>query len=270
MNNFSIGMFDSGLGGLTVMRQLLKSAPKEHYVYFGDTARLPYGEKSREAIIRYSQQNASFLLKKSVKLIVVACSTASSCALDGLQESLDVPVVGMIEPGVDSALSATVSGRIAVLGTKGTIRSEAYKKAILKRNGEAMVISQACPLFVPLVEEHFQDHLAARLIVKEYMKPLKDQKIDTILLGCTHYPLLKHLICEEMGEEVQVIDPAEACASRIVSILDMHALHASENKPEDREHHFFVSDDPIKFQKLGEVFLGSSIRSVSLGGICSV
>lgn len=256
----SIGMFDSGLGGLTVMRQLLKAAPREHIVYFGDTARLPYGEKSPETIIRYSLENAAFLSTQHIKLLVVACSTASSLALNMLQQQLDIPVIGMIEPGATSALQATISGRIAVLGTKGTIKSHAYQKAILQRNPDAFVTSLACPLFVPLVEEHFLDHPATRLVVQEYLKPLKGLHVDTILLGCTHYPLLKRLICEELGEEVRVIDPGVACANEVLATL--YSLNLQRSEGQDVEHRFFVSDDADKFQMLGEVFLGRRISHV--------
>lgn len=259
----SIGMFDSGLGGLTVMRQLLKAAPLENFVYYGDTARLPYGEKSRKTIIRYSLENAGFLLTQHIKLLVVACSTASSLALEALQQQLEIPVIGMIEPGAESALHATKSGRIAVLGTKGTIKSEAYKSAILERNPDASVTSIACPLFVPLVEEHFLDHPATRLIVQEYLKPLKAQQVDTVLLGCTHYPLLKELISVELGDDVLVIDPAKACAAKVLATLDRLNLRMPEGQlVKTLEHRFFVSDDPRKFQLMGEVFLGRRISCV--------
>jgi len=270
MAPYSIGMFDSGLGGLTVMRQLLKVLPQEQFIYYGDTARLPYGEKSRETIIRYSLENADFLLTQQIKLLVVACSTASSFALEQLQQHLDIPVIGMIEPGADIALRSTKTGRIAILGTKGTIRSDAYKNAILARNPEAMVTSLACPLFAPLVEEHFLDHPATSLIIQEYLKPLKGQRIDTILLGCTHYPLLKDLICAEMGDDVMVIDPAMSCAEKVSSTLNQNSLH----KPEEQvigttEHRFFVSDDPEKFQMLGEIFLGRRINYVESRNLIS-
>ncbi|MBA3817106.1 MAG: glutamate racemase [Parachlamydiaceae bacterium] len=267
---YSIGMFDSGLGGLTVLRQLLKVLPHEQFIYYGDTARLPYGDKSRETIIGYSLDNADFLLTQQIKLLVVACSTASSFALEQLQQHLDIPVIGMIEPGADIALRATKTGRIAILGTKGTIKSEAYKMAILARNPDVMVTSLACPLFVPLVEEHFLVHPATPLIVQEYLKPLKAQQIDTILLGCTHYPLLKDLICAEMGEDVMVIDPAMACAEKVLSTLDQHGLQMPEKYDiRTSEHRFFVSDDPDKFQMLGEIFLGRRISFVESRNLIS-
>lgn len=260
--SYSIGLFDSGLGGLTVMRQLIQAVPYEKIIYYGDTARLPYGEKSTETVIRYSLENAHFLLAKKIKLLVVACSTASSQALDVLKQHLEIPVLGMIGPGAESALRSTKSGNIAVLGTRGTIKSEAYQKAILQLNPEATVTAIACPLFVPLVEEHFLEHSAARLIVREYLQPLKEKHVDTVLLGCTHYPLLKDLICEELEDNVVVIDPAMACAALVTAMLDRCSLHATVRQIQDNEHRYFVSDDPVKFQRLGKTFLGRHIQYV--------
>ena len=265
MNNSSlasrfIGIFDSGVGGLTVMRELLKLMPEERFAFYGDTARIPYGEKSPQTILRYSLENADLLIKQQVKMLIVACSTASSVAMNTLQHTLDIPVVGMIEPGAESALQATRSGCIAVLGTKGTVKSEAYKLAIQKRDPKIVVTSIACPLFVPLVEENFIDHPAAKLIVSEYLKPLKKQHIDTILLGCTHYPLLKKLICEEMGSNVAIIDPAVACATHVLTTLNHYQINRPPGQPV--AHRYFVSDDPHKFQILGEVFLGRDIDHV--------
>lgn len=260
--NASIGMFDSGLGGLTVMQQLMKVLPHEHIVYFGDTARLPYGEKSRETIIRYSIENSLFLLKKNVKILVVACSTASAQALENLQETFSIPVVGAIEPGAEYAVERSKRGRIGVLGTRGTILSQAYQKAILRLESKAAIFPVACPLFVPLVEEHFAGHHAAKLIVQEYLKPLKGQDIDTIILGCTHYPLLRDLIASEMGEGVEIIDSAAVCARKVAAVLGEHGLkrtHAGKCA-----HQYYVSDDPKKFQTLGRAFLGMSIDQVEL------
>ena len=186
----SIGLFDSGIGGLTVLQQLVRALPDENYVYFGDTARLPYGEKSRETIIRYSIENSIFLLDKNIKMLVIPCNTATAFALEKLQKIFSVPVVGVIEPGAERAVEVSKNERIGVLGTRGTIYSQSYQKAILKINPSAFVLPIACPLFVPLVEENYVAHPSARLIVQEYLRPLKDQFIDTLLLGCTHYPLL--------------------------------------------------------------------------------
>lgn len=256
----SIGLFDSGIGGLTVMQQLLKVLPEEHFIYFGDTARLPYGDKSSETIIRYSLENAEFLLEKKIKLLVVACNTASAYAIDHLQQRLSIPVIGVVEPGADSAVQASRTGRIAVLGTRATVQSQAYQKAISMRDPGAVVIPLACPLFVPLVEEHFMDHPATRMIVEQYLKPLKEQRVDTVLLGCTHYPLLKDTIRHVMGNDVAIVDSALSCAETVKALLHEQGLKAPKKTHE--EHHYYVSDDPRKFQILGESFLGMPLAQV--------
>jgi len=258
MEEHPIGMFDSGLGGLTVMQQMMRTLPFEDIIYFGDTARLPYGAKSRETVIRYSLENSDFLTKKNIKLLVVACNTASAHALEVLQEQLSIPVMGVIGPGAKSALQTTKNGRIGVLGTKGTINSQSYQKAISKLDSKAKVFSTACPLFVPLVEEGYANHPATRLIVNEYLSPLRSQGIDTLLLGCTHYPLLKEAIRFELGDEVKIVDSAAACAEEVKQVL----LRPRQNRTS--RYGFYVSDDPDKFRTLGEVFLGGPIESVEL------
>lgn len=263
-----IGLFDSGVGGLTVMKQLLKVLPCENYVYFGDTARLPYGEKSPETIIRYSLENAAFLLENKIKLLVVACNTASAYALDELQGLYDIPVVGVIEPGADRTVGMSKTGRIAVLGTRATIRSQAYREAILKRAPTFEVISIACPLLVPLVEEQYILHPATKLIVQEYLKPLKGSGVDTILLGCTHYPLLREVIEEVLGADVIIVDSANSCAEKVIEVLAEKNLQSSSQESIDPR--YFVSDDAKKFQQLGERFLGISIPHVELSGCLQV
>lgn len=256
----AIGMFDSGLGGLTVMQQLVQTLPHEDIVYFGDTARLPYGGKSRETVVRYSIENAIFLIEKDVKIIVVACNTATSQALDKLQQIFGLPVIGVIDPGAQHAVEVTKNGRIAVLGTKGTINSQAYQKAILQREPNAAIFPIACPLFVPLVEEDCLNHPAARLVVHEYLKPLKEEGIDTLLLGCTHYPLLKELIRAEVGDDVAIVDSASCCAESVASIVSEKSLgNVAGVTP---SYHYYVSDDPLKFQTLGCAFLGMPIGCV--------
>lgn len=256
----SIGMFDSGIGGLTVMQQLLHIMPRESIVYLGDTARLPYGEKSRETVIRYSIENAIFLLEKNIKFLVIACNTASAFALEKLQNIFNIPVIGVINPGAEKAVQVTKTGRIAVIGTKGTINSQAYQRAILQLDPKATVIPIACPLFVPLVEEQYLEHPAAKLIVQEYLRPLKEQKIDTLLMGCTHYPLLKHLINDELGPKVTIVDSAVTCAEKVAAILAQQGLENCH--PEPPEYRYFVSDDPQKFQLLGQAFLDMPITAV--------
>lgn len=258
----AIGVFDSGFGGLTVLQQLIDILPQERFIYYGDTARLPYGEKSRETIIRYSIENTIFLLEKEIKLLVVACNTATAHALEKLQKIFNIPVVGVINPCVEQAIQISKNKRIAVLGTKGTINSQSYQQAILKQAPNAFVLPISCPLFVPLVEEHYFEHPATRLIVREYLLPIKEMDIDTLILGCTHYPLLKTMIQSEVGEGVNIIDSSTACAKMVAQILQEKYLFNSDKMPPKMR--YFVSDDPLRFQSLGEVFLGRPIEKVEL------
>ncbi len=258
-----IGVFDSGIGGLTVLHELRRQLPHESMVYFGDTARVPYGEKSPETVLRFSIENAEFLLEKNIKILVIACNTATAHALEKLKNQLQIPVLGVIEPGARKAAQITRNQRIAVLATKGTIQSGAYQRAIQCLLPTATIIPVACPLLVPLVEEHFIHHPATKLIVKEYLEPLKSQNIDTVLLGCTHYPLLRTLIQDEVGEVVSLVDSAITCAEEVDKLLGHHHLHAKDTKPFYR---YFVSDDPEKFQKVGRTFLGEQLTSVEVKG----
>jgi len=258
----AIGMFDSGVGGLTVMRQLAQTLPNENIVYFGDTARVPYGEKSRETIIRYSIENAIFLMQQNIKMLVIACNTASACAIDHLRQIFNIPIIGVIEPGAQSALKVSKTGRIAVIGTKGTVRSGAYQEEIQKKRADASVLSLACPLFVPLVEEQWLHHPAAKMIVQEYLEPIQKNQIDTLLLGCTHYPLLHHLIAEHIGPNISIVDSATACAQEVQRVLEAHGLlRESELLP---THRYFVSDDPEKFRAIGSQFFGGPLPSIDL------
>lgn len=255
-------MFDSGVGGLTVMRQLLQQMPHEQIIYFGDTARIPYGAKSPEAVLRYSIENSIFLIDQHIKILVVACNTATAYALEKLRRIFKLPVVGVIEPGAKKAVEVSKNGRIAVLGTRGTIVSGAYEKAILRLCPEASVTSIACPLLVHLVEENFLQHQAARLIIQDYLAPLKNQNIDTLLLGCTHYPLLKDLIQDELGPHINLVDSALTCALEVESILKEHQLHQLSHQAP--LHRYYVSDDPEKFKGMGKAFLGNAIETVDL------
>lgn len=258
----TIGIFDSGVGGLTVARSIMHLLPHEDIVYFGDTARLPYGDKSKETVMRYCRENASFLLQKGIKILVVACNTATSHALEDLQSSLHIPVIGVIEPGVRRILETTRNGHIAILGTKGTILSGAFQKRIQEKLPSAKLFPIACPLFVPFVEEQLLDHPATRLIVKEYLKPLQGHPIDTLMLGCTHYPLIQALIQEALPPEVQLIDSASTCAAHVLTILKEKNLETKSLTLGSRE--YFVSDDPDKFRELGTQFLGLPIKKVFL------
>lgn len=254
-----IGLFDSGIGGLTVLRAIQDKLPKESTVYFGDTARLPYGDKSAETILRYSIENAIFLMEQNIKMLVIPCNTVSSVALDKLRKIFNIPVIGVIEPGAEHAVKTTKNKRIAVLGTKRTIESGAYHREILKLDPESHVIGIACPLFVPLVEEGMQFHQATHLIVKEYLTPLLDANIDTVVLGCTHYPVLKDIIQDFLGPRVQIVDSATTCAHKVAEILSAQKLQTTLEKV---SHQFYVSDNPQKFRTIGQQFFSEPLPEV--------
>ncbi|MCX5710936.1 MAG: glutamate racemase [Candidatus Omnitrophica bacterium] len=255
----SIGVFDSGVGGLTVVKELIRQLPTENIVYFGDTARVPYGIKSRETVIRFSIENILFLLKQDVKLICVACNTVSSFALPVIKNHFRVPIVGVLSPGVREAVYATRSGRIGLIGTKGTIKSKAYEKEIKQLSPKAKVTAAACPLFVPFVEEGWLSGDVVASVAKTYLKPLKDAKVDTLILGCTHYPLLKPLIRKVMGPDVILIDSAKQVAMEVKDILSREDLL---NKSGRGKHKFFVSDNPEWFSGLAQRFLGKPLKDV--------
>lgn len=257
----AIGIFDSGVGGLTVMQQLMHALPHERFIYFGDTARVPYGNKSSQTIVRYSIENTICLLEKNIKLLVVACNTASSCALPKLRKLFNLPIIGVIDAGAEEAVAATRNQRIAVLGTKGTIQSGAYQTALCTLAPHAFVFPIACPLFVPLVEEKWFDHPATLLIIQEYLRPIGEQNIDTVLLGCTHYPLLLSLIRQEIGKEVAIVDSASTCARQTVQLLQRGQLLSPIKQG---QHQYYVSDDPEKFCSLAEHLFGHTLVSVEL------
>jgi glutamate racemase len=260
MNRKPIGIFDSGLGGLTVMAEIRKKLPGEDLIYFGDTAHVPYGSKSKEVVTGFSKDISKFLLRKKVKMIVVACNTASAFALPVLRNSYSVPVVGVIEPGAKAALSVTARGKIGVIGTEGTIKSSTYTKALKRLDGKARIFAAACPLFVPLVEEGWLKHPVTAAVAREYISPLSRKGIDTLVLGCTHYPLLKKVIGAAAGRGIALIDSATATAVEVAGILKNQGM---ENpRVSGGECGFYVSDSPAKFRKLGQRFLGKAIASV--------
>ncbi|MCD4829290.1 MAG: glutamate racemase [Candidatus Cloacimonetes bacterium] len=262
MSRRPIGIFDSGVGGLTVFREIRRRFPHEDIVYFGDTARVPYGPKSRGTVIDYSVQNARFLRQQGAKIIVVACNTAASVALPTLERSFDVPVIGVIEPGALAAEKLTRRHRIGVIGTEGTIRSGAYQKAIQRLYPAAEVIAQPCPLFVPLAEEGWEEHPVARQIAAEYLAPLLEADIDTLVLGCTHYPILKQTLRQVVGDHIALVDSAEAVSTWLVDMLPH-----SESEGVGRDE-FFVSDNEEKFRRLASRILDSEVdrlQQVSLG-----
>lgn len=256
-----IGIFDSGLGGLTVLSELIKALPFENVTYFGDTARLPYGNKGHDTIMRFSKENADFLIELGIKALVIACNTSSAVALDTLQRSLPVPVIGVIDPGVAAAVAHTSSGHIGVLGTRGTVASGAYQRAICAASPHVVVHAIACPLFVPLVEENFVGHAAADLIIRDYLGPLQYTAVDTLILGCTHYPLLREQIQMTIGTDVTIIDSAKACAAALQLVLnDLDLLR----EPAPPRYSFHVSDDPVGFQCMGQAILGDLLQDVQL------
>ncbi len=255
-----IGVFDSGVGGLTVVRALMERLPFEHIHYFGDTARVPYGVKSVETIAHYTTQIAQFLLERQVKMLIVACNTMAAVAAQVVRDLSPAPVLDVIEAGALSALAASRSRRIGVIGTPTTINSNAYARAIHEIEPDARLYSQACALLVPLVEEGWLDHPVTRLTAQEYLRPVLAEKIDTLVLGCTHYPLIKPLLQEVAGPEVTLVDSAEAMADQAAVLLTDLGLHnPSRAMP---QYHFFVTDVPLRFQTIGERFLGRSLSQV--------
>ena len=257
-----IGVFDSGIGGLTVAHEIMRQLPAERIIYFGDTARVPYGPKSPDTVRRYSREIAAFLVAEDVKAIVIACNTATAHGLDALREAIEIPIIGVVEPGARAAVRASPGGHIGIVGTAGTIRSGAYEKAIRAIDPSARVTARACPLFVPLVEEGWIDHPVTQAVAKEYLEPLLKEGIDALVLGCTHYPLLKSRLCRMVGAGVSLIDSAAETAAELGRVLDEQGLEA----PADTTpvHRFVASDDPLQFLQLGQRFLGDAIEGVEV------
>lgn len=255
-----IGVFDSGIGGLTVVRELRRQLPAEDIVYFGDTARVPYGPKSPETVRRYSREIASVLLAEKVKAIVIACNTATAHALTVLEAELPVPVVGVIGPGARAAVQASTTGGIGVIGTAGTVRSGAYERAIAAIAPHANVTALACPLFVPFVEEGWIDHPATRLVAEEYLAPLRADGVSTLVLGCTHYPLLKPVIADVVGPDMQLIDSAYETASETGAVLGGRHLAAPAGRQGTTR--YIVSDAAEQFARTARHFLGAPLQQV--------
>jgi len=255
-----IGVFDSGIGGLTVVKRIASALPEENIVYFGDTARVPYGSKSNATVIEYAVQDAGFLIKKNVKAIVVACNTVSSVALEELRKNFDVPIIGMIMPGSLSAVQSSRNGRIGVIGTRATIGNRAYYQEIKKIKNDTEVFEKACPLFVPLAEDGWITHKATYEIAEEYLKELRTLNIDTLVLGCTHYPILADVIQKVIGKNVKLIDSGIASAERVKNELSRFNLHT--NKFSIGNLDFYVSDIPVKFKEIAELFLGREVQNI--------
>ena len=263
-DNRPIGVFDSGIGGLTVLREIWKAVPEESTIYFGDNSRAPYGTKSRSTVIRYSLQNMKFLESKDVKMIVVACNTASAYAYEELKKRANVPVVEVVTPGADVACRATKNGRIGIIATKGTISTGVYKKAVEDRVKELgmeniEIFEQACPLFVSLAEEGWWDKKVTKLTAEEYLKPLKEAGVDTLVMACTHYPLLSKVIKEVMGDNVVLVNTGEATAQVVKELLSREGTASEGNSNPLRK--FFTSDEPELFEQVATPFLGEGLPS---------
>lgn len=258
-----IGIFDSGIGGLTVLKEMLNAMPGEDTIYLGDTARVPYGTKSAETVTRYSFENAKFLLKFDIKLLVVACNTASAYCLPQLKKELHIPVIGVIEPGAKKAVEVTKAKRIGIIGTEGTIRSGAYFDAVKTIDQSIAVFTQPCPLFVPLAEEGWTNNQIARMTANAYLNDIKKQWIDALILGCTHYPLLKSIISDVMGNTVTLIDSGHETAAEVAKCLMEKNLLKTISSGESF-HRFFVTDSPERFRQVGGRFMGTRLNNVEL------
>ena len=261
MTKKAIGVFDSGLGGLTILKELHRTLPHENLIYFGDTANVPYGSKSKPTVTRFSLDIARFLEKQGIKMLIIACNTASALALTELRKSCSVPVLGVIEPGSQKAVQTTRNGKIAVLGTEATVKSKAYPKAILKHNSRLHVTQQACPLFVPLVEENWAKTPAARLIAQTYLAPVLRSRADTVILGCTHYPILKPMLSALLGKKVNLVDSAESLAQAAKQFLQQHQQLEKTGKGRLT---LYASDDPARFKRLAARLLADKIGTVHL------
>jgi glutamate racemase len=256
MNN-PIGIFDSGIGGLTVVKELIKLMPNEDLIYFGDTARVPYGTRSVKLIKQYAMEDAAFLEQFDIKLLVIACNTASAVAVDLLTSSLSIPVTGVIEPVVSAAIDRSKNDRIGVIGTTATVKSQAYNRQINMRKAGTAVFGQPCPLLVPLVEEGWIEDDITRLTIRKYLAPLLQEKIDTVILGCTHFPVIKRLIQDEVGPEVMLIDSGQETAKVVKKMLENMNLQATNDSPGSFK--CYVSDIPDKFDEVGTRFLGEPV-----------
>ena len=266
-HNDPVGVFDSGLGGLTVAREIMRNLPDEHIVYFGDTARVPYGSKSKNTIIRYSRQIVRFLQTQKVKAIVVACNTASALALDTVEKEIDIPIIGVVRPGADMAVRSTRNKKVGVIATESTVHSGLYTELIRRTDPAIEVYSRPCPLFVPLVEEGWTDDPVTETVAQRYLSELLDKDIDTLIMGCTHYPLLRHLLQRTVGEKVTLVNPAYETALALGRLLDARGLRhdpAGADPENEEKHCFYASDSVEKFSRFANSILPYDIGSTQL------
>ncbi len=265
LHNSPIGVFDSGVGGLTVAREIMRQLPNERIVYFGDTARVPYGSKSKETVTKFSRQIVRFLQTQQVKAIVVACNTASACALDDLEKEVDIPIIGVLKPGAKAAIEATRNGKIGVVATEATIHSGIYNRYIQENDPNAQVLGKACPLFVPLVEEGLWEDPVTDEIARRYLTELIDVGIDTLILGCTHYPMIRSTVGKIMGDQVTLVNPAYETARELKELLRERGLESGHRPGLGTElYRFFVSDAADKFQKFANSILTYGILSAKV------
>jgi glutamate racemase len=255
-----IGIFDSGVGGLTVVKEFMKIMPNENIVYFGDTARVPYGSKSQETVTKFAIQDVNFLKSKDVKAVVIACNTASATSLDALVEKFDVPIIGVIESGAQMAVNVTKNKKVGIIGTESTIASGAYSKMIKKLDSEVQVYPKACSLFVPIVEDGWVDTDVAYMVAEKYLNEIKSNGVDTIVMGCTHYPLLYNVIKKVMGDKVFLVNPAEKTAEAVKKILSDSGLRAENDNV--AECKYYASDYIQKFESIGTKFLNRNVTCV--------
>ena len=265
LNNKPIGIFDSGIGGLTVVKEIIKLLPNESLVYLGDTARVPYGTKSKDTVIRYSESNANFLLSKGIKILIIACNTASAYSLDVLKDKLSIPVIGVIEPGAKKAADITQNGNIGVIGTPSTIRSSAYNRALLSINNNLKVFPKSCPLFVPFAEEGWLDGDILLRVAEKYLHRILNQGVDVLILGCTHYPLLKDTIKKVAGDGVTLVDSAEETANELFQLIESGKINSSDDDGTIRE--LYLTDDSETFVTISGKFLGDETSEIKVTDI---
>lgn len=262
-----VGVFDSGVGGLTVAREISRQLPNENIVYFGDTARVPYGSKSQNTIIRFSEQIIRFLKTKQVKAIVIACNTASALALDAVRDEFDVPVMGVVIPGARAAVEATKNRKVGVVGTDATVQSGMYTKIIREMAPDVDVIEKACPLFVPLVEEGFKEHVVTDEIIEYYLESMRNSDIDAMILGCTHYPLLRSKIRSYMGEKIQIVNPAYETAMDLKKLLAEYDMENDGSTEEHSRYSFYVSDAAEKFRRFANTVMPFDVPTTNVVNI---
>lgn len=262
-----IGVFDSGVGGLTVVREMVRHLPNENIVYFGDTARVPYGSKSQKTIIRFSEQIIRFLKTKQVKAIVIACNTASALALDAVRDEFDVPIMGVVIPGARAAVETTANQKVGVVGTDATVQSGMYTKIIQEMNPQIQVIEKACPLFVPLVEEGFKEHVVTREVIEYYLESMKESDIDAMILGCTHYPLLRSKIRAYLGDKIQIVNPAYETAMDLKQLLKEQDMENDGTDVLHSHYEFYVSDAAEKFRKFANTVMPFDVPETNVVNI---